>query len=178
MSGKDIPISLETRRHIPDWAISAIASNKMSEVRISINTLDEKKWHKLYPDASNPKDLVENFMRCFDAGAKAILKIAPIVPSIIEPTDVFEVVNAVKNRVKIVEVLFISFEDETEIKNLIGDESFSKYYENVLGRWYVKESYRIEFLKMLKEFTEGLRLKFKSLNESYLKDSELTVIKF
>jgi DNA repair photolyase len=165
----NIPFSIETRREVPDWCVQALARNKYSNVRVHLNTLDERKWKLQYPEASKPKELLETIIKCFNGGAYVILRIAPIIPALVEPIDVFQTVDAVKNWVESVEVTFASF-NEAELdmlKEQIPEryEAIMAYYRNVNGRWYARDEYRKEFLAKLNAFTNGWKIKMKVLNE-------------
>jgi DNA repair photolyase len=165
----NIPFSMETRREIPAWCVEALARNKFSEVRVHLNTLDERKWKLQYPEASKPKELLGTIINCFNGGAYVILRIAPIIPVIVEPVDVFQTVDAVKNWVESVEVTFASF-NEAELgllKERTPDnyEAIMAYYRNINGRWYVRDEYRKEFLQKLDAFAQGWKIKLKVLNE-------------
>lgn len=175
-----IPISIETRKEVPDWAIDALSRHKFSEIRIQMNTLDKKKWKLLYKDADAPDILLRSFIRCFNGGAYTILKIAPIVPVIIEPFDVFKVVDTVKNWTENVEVCFASFDnrDWELLRERLPKkfEEISKYYEAIDNRYYVKSNYRKTFLMKLKGFTAGLKLKLKVLNEIAMDGDNVTLL--
>lgn len=171
------PISVETRQEVPDWAIDALSRHKNSEIRIQIGTLDEKKHKLLYKNSATPEELMNSFIRCFNGGVYTILKVSPIVPVIITPYDVFKVVEMVKNLTEKVEICFASFNEEEFEK--LKEKLPKKYaeaidfYELANGRYFVKESYRAEFLRKLKGYTEGLRLKLEIINEVSIKDGEV-----
>lgn len=171
------PISVETRQEVPEWAVDALIRHRYSEIRIQLNTLDEKKQKLLYKNSATPDELMNSFIRCFNAGIYTILKVAPIVPVVINPFDVFRVVDSLKNIVENVEICFASF-DEDEFLKL--KERLEKkypeavnYYEKAEGRYYVRDSYRTEFLNKLKGFTEGQKLKLNIINEVSVKDGEV-----
>lgn len=165
----NIPFSIETRREIPEWCVKALSRNKHSEVRIHLNTLNEHKWKLQYPEASKPKELMDTIINCFNGGAYAILRIAPIIPVLLEPFDVFQTVDSVKNWVESVEVSFASFNEAELI--LLKDRMPDKYdqifmcYRNINGRWYAHDEYRKEFLSKLDAFAQGWKIKLKILNE-------------
>lgn len=177
----NIPFSMETRNAVPDWAVEALSRNKNSEIRICMNTLEEKKWKVQYPGAASPKVLMDSFIRCFNGGVFTILKVAPILPVVVEPYDVFQVVDMVKNWTSQVEVCFASFNHE-EMELL--KERVPKQYEEILGhyrrigdRWYVVDNYRKEFLERLNTFSTGWKLNLKVLNEITVDgDSNVTLI--
>ncbi|MNW28295.1 hypothetical protein D3C74_51170 [compost metagenome] len=176
----NIPFSMETRRVVPDWCIDALTRNKNSEIRIQLNTLDETKWRTLHPSASKPKELLDSFIKCFSSGAYTILRIAPIIPVIIEPVDVFKVVDAIKNWSDTVEVSFASMTDDEfkSLKEQLGDDMFTKvneYYHKIEDRWFVLDSYRKEFLEKLSSFASGWKIKLKILTEVIIgEDDQVT----
>lgn len=163
-----IPMSVETRQEVPDWAIEALSREKMSEIRIQLNTLDAKKWRLMYPDSPDPKTLLRSYVRCFNGGVYTILKIAPIVPGIVEDFDVYAVIDTLKNWTSVVEICFASF-DPADLEAL--EERVPKsynvrdFYTEIGGRYYVDGGYRVEFLRKLNDFTSGWKLQLKPLNE-------------
>jgi hypothetical protein len=179
-----IPVSLETRRVVPDWAMEALSNDRQSEIRIHLNTMDKKKWKAMYPKkkAANPDELVQTFIDCYNSGVYTILKISPIVPGIITRKDVFEVVDKLKNWTPVIEICFASFTDEEfkELEKLIPDyfEEVSSYYRKVEDRWYAKDSYRESFLKTLNGFLDNSKIKLNILNEVKFDGEDVSVINF
>lgn len=180
----DIPMSVETRRAVPDWAVDYLSRNKMSEVRIHLSTLDESKWRKLFTrkEASSPEELLDSFIRCFNGGIYTILKIAPIVPTIIQPADVFKVLDTVKNWIEQAEVSFASFSlaDLALLQEKLPNEyeEIMKRYELVGDRYCVDTEYREKFLQKLYAFSSSYKLELKPVKE--LKEDEngnVTVMK-
>src|SRR5690606_22304442 len=104
-------MSVETRQEVPEWAIDMLARHKKSEIRIQISTLDPKKQKFLFKKTATPEELLNSFIRCFNGSVYTILKLAPIVPGVIEPFDAFKIVDAVKNLTDKVEVCFASFSE-------------------------------------------------------------------
>jgi hypothetical protein len=172
-----VPISAETRQEVPDWAIDALSRHKYSEIRIQLNTLDEKKQKLLYKGASTPEELMNSFIRCFNGGVYTILKVAPVVPVVITPFDVFKVVDMIKNLTEKVEICFASFSepDFEKLKETLPKKYVEAldYYEKAEDRYFVKESYRVEFLRKLSGFTTGLKIDLKIINELSVKDGEV-----
>lgn len=172
------PISVETRQEVPEWAIDALSRHKNSEIRIQLSTLDEKKQKFLFNRTATPEELLNSFIRCFNGSVYTILKLAPVVPGVIEPYDAFKVVDAVKNLTDKVEICFATFsEDDFEkltIKLTKKYKDVIDYYEKVGDRYIVREDYRKEFLRRLKGFAEGLKMEFRIINEVSVKDGEVT----
>jgi hypothetical protein len=172
-----VPISAETRQEVPEWAVDLLSRHKYSEIRIQLNTLDEKKQKLLYKTASTPDELLNSFIRCFNGGVYTILKVAPVVPVVITPFDVFKVVDTVKNLTEQVEICFANFseEDFEKLKEKLPKKYAEaiEYYEKVSDRYFVRQSYRSEFLRKLNGFTDGLKLKLKIINEISVKDGEV-----
>lgn len=165
----NIPLSIETRQVVPDWAVEALTRHRFSEIRIQMNTLDKTKWAMIHPESPEPMKLFQSFVNCFNAGVYTVLKIAPIVPFIIQPVDVFNVIDAIKNWTGIVEVCFASFgESDLEVLKRRIPEQFAqvmKYYHVIDDRYYALDSYREEFLDKLDGFTSGLKLDLRVLKE-------------
>lgn len=183
---KKLPVSMETRREIPEWAIEMLSSMD-SEVRIHLNTLDKKKWRMLYPTkkAADPEELIKTFADCYNAGIYTILKISPIVPGIISKKDVLEVVDRLKNWTPIVEICFASFttEEFAELKGKMKHDDFyaiKEYYFQYEDTdiWYVKDDYREQFLQLLHSFVTGSKIEFKILNEAKFDGESVEMIKF
>lgn len=183
---KQLPISLETRRVIPEWAVEML-SQMDSEVRIHLNTLDKKTWRALYPTkkAADPEELVQTFADCYNAGIQTILKISPIVPGIISKKDVLEVVDRLKNWTPVVEICFAVFttEELAELKGKMNHDDFyaiKEHYVEYEGtdRWYVKDDYREQFLQLLHSFVTGSKIEFKILNEAKFDGESVSTIKF
>lgn len=172
-----IPISMETRCEVPEWAIDALTRHKYSEIRIQLNTLDKRKWKLLFKNAADPEELLNSFIRCFSGGVYTILKIAPIVPVVITPYDVFKVVDTLKNFTEQVEVCFANFDEEgfEQLKSRLPKRyaEVVDYYEKADERYFVRESYREEFLRKLKGFIEGMQMELKIINEVSVKDGEV-----
>ena len=172
-----IPISLETRSEVPEWAVDLLTRHKNSEIRIHLNTLDSKKWKLLFKNADEPEELMNSIIRCFNGGVYTILKIAPIVPGIITPFDVFKVVNATKNFVEKMEVCFANFsaEDFKKLEEKVSKKYAEslKFYEEVGGRYFVKEDYRKEFLRKLNGYTADLNIDLKIINEVSVADGDV-----
>lgn len=177
----NLPMSMETRKEVPEWAIDYLSRHKYSEIRIHLNTLDKEKYKLLFEDSDAPDELLNSFIRCFNGGAYTILKVASIVPGIITPVDVFKVVDTLKNFVERVEIGFASFTKD-ELENLMklasikmGKKAYeiTEFYEEANGRYFVKESYRKEFLRKLSAFVEGYKLDLYPINEVAVKDGEV-----
>ncbi len=171
------PISVETRQEVPEWAIDALTRHKLSEVRIQLCTLDEEKQRVLLQDSATPEELLNSIIRCFNGAIYTILKVAPVVPGILSPYDIFRVVDAVKNITEHIEICFASFKEE-DFKpyiNILPEKykGVEKYYELADGRYFVSDYYRKEFLAKLNGFTKGLKLDLKIINEVSVKDGEV-----
>ena len=178
-----VPISLETRQEIPAWAIDALSRDKRSEARIQIASMDEKKQKVLYPSMASPEELFNSVVRCFNSGIYVVVKTAPIIPPIMTPHDVFRVVDAVRSVASSVEICFASF-DESEYPDLKArvkksDVAFDDMYELAEGRYFVRQSYRKEFIRKLMLFTQGQKLKLEVVKECSIEDGEVTgVLRF
>jgi predicted RNase H-like HicB family nuclease len=171
----DIPISVETRRVVPDWAVEALAQHPQSEVRVHLNTMDNNKWKSVYPTkkAHTPDQIIESFIKCFNAGVYTILAISPIIPGIVSRQDVVSVVDKLKNWTPMIEVSFASFtpEEISELEDQLKDEElFEKvmtYYEKVDDMWVVKPDYKQAFLQTIEGFLVGSKAKLNVLDKAH-----------
>jgi hypothetical protein len=62
----NLPMSMETRKEVPEWAVDYLSRHKYSEIRIHLNTLDKEKYKLLFEDSDAPDELLNSFIRCFN----------------------------------------------------------------------------------------------------------------
>ncbi|MGJ8564948.1 hypothetical protein ACSHUI_00030 [Bacillus subtilis] len=179
----NIPMIMETRKVVPEWAIEALAKHKDSELRVHLNTMDNNKWKTLYPNkkADSPTALIKSFIDSFQGVVHTVLKISPIVPGIITKKDVLDVIEKIRNWTPTVQIGFASFtEDEYEaLDELLGDkvDKVKKYYYKKEGKWFVSDEYREEFLAFVKEFLTGSKIKLEVMTEAVFDGEDVSTIK-
>lgn len=176
-----IPMSIETRKEVPEWAVEALTADKSNELKIQINTLDPKKWKLQYPGrkADDPEKLVNSFVNSFTRGIYTVLKIAPIIPGLITLDDVFSVVNRLQNWTPEIEICFAYFKDEDfqQVNKNIVSQVREFFYEKD-GIWKVNDDYRLSFLERLHKYADGQKLKLNILNEPIESGEDVEVINF
>lgn len=95
-----LPIFFLSRLSYPSWAIDLLKRNPYSYAQKSLNTGNDRDWHKLSPGALSLQDHIDEIAELRRQGIYTSIQVNPVVPGIVTHDDIrhlFERLAAVGN---------------------------------------------------------------------------------
>lgn len=95
-----LPIFFLSRLSYPSWAIDLLKRNPYSYAQKSLNTGNDRDWHKLSPGAISLQDHIDEIAELRRQGIYTSIQVNPVVPGIVTHDDIrhlFERLAAVGN---------------------------------------------------------------------------------
>lgn len=154
----NIPMCIETRKEIPEWALKLLSNNPRNEVKFHLSTFDHETWRMLFTkeQADPPEELINSIIRCFMGDIKTSICVEPIIPNLITVKDILQLLNMVSNWVYDIQIKFASYSiDEFEELRKELRSYFDLIEMNYVREgdlWVVHPVVKDEYYSKIKEF--------------------------
>lgn len=158
---RKVPIILETRTDIPDWAVSLLARSRGSQVIVQVPTLRATQKRKYFTSYGHPDDMRDLILAIFRTGTNVRLKFAPIIPTVAHFSELVMYMDGIRSFLHGVDIAFSRLLpkdiERIERRNRLNAGSLlDKYdYDADSDSYYIKPAVKERVMAEFRAFCEG-----------------------
>ena len=156
---RGIPIVLETKTGIPDWAIDKMSKVRGSVLIIQMPSISVTMRRRFFHPVGDPEDIRTLILKVFQTGTNVRLKFAPIVPTITKMSELTAYMISMRSFINGVDVGFSRLIREDieriEKRNRLQPGELELLYTEDNGEFFLKEHVKDEMMGTLRVFCEG-----------------------
>lgn len=156
---KEVPMVLETRTAIPNWAVENLARSRGSLLIVQVPTLSATMRRRFFSSTGAPDELRELILNVFQTGTNVRLKFAPVIPSVTGLAALTSYMNSVRSFLEGVDIGFsrLDLEDirRIENRNRLKPDSLKDLYDEVEGEYFLKDTVKERVMEEFRVFCQG-----------------------
>lgn len=155
-----VPIVLETRTDIPDWALDALSQARHSVLTVQVATMHPTQRRRFFPQSDPPEVMRDLLARAFRRGIDTRLALTPLIPSVSDMGALTDYMNAMRAFVHSVEIAFgvLDTEDIARIERrnrLPAGALGALYTADLAGMHHLRDDVRERAILEFRAFCEG-----------------------
>lgn len=158
---RSVPIVLETRTDIPDWAVDLLARSRGSLLIVQVPTMRATQKRKYFTSYGTPDEMRDLILRVFRTGTNVRLKFAPVIPTVTHFGELVAYMDGIRSFLHGVDVAFSRLLpkdiERIERRNRLDKDALRDMYtyDAVGDEYYIKESAKEPVMREFREFCEG-----------------------